>query len=439
MPSRRLPRSSRAPLVAGALIVASAFALLTPPSAAGSSDAAMVQRIARFDASLDPSNRLSGVLRISRGDSLIVNECYGFANAELGVPNTPDTKFCIASITKEMTRLVAWQLLVERKTSLDAPLSSFIPEFPRGNEITVEHLMRFRAGFPHRVTTDAETCRPMTTEDVTRCVMRASLLVAPGTESVYSSATYSVLARVIELIEGKRFAEVLRERVFVPAGMHDTADVDGRTVLPRRAASYVPGLDGPLNAPLVDLSFLVGAGSVFSTAADLEGFFRAYRRGVFGEAAWSSLQKEGRVSWTGATNGFHAFVDYDPDPDVLVVFTGNSFGGGAAQLHDALPDLVAGRQPVARPRPAQAAAVPVSRLREYVGAYESRRGSTLQVGLRDGHLMLADSIVIPISETEFYFQNWSKSLTFVPGDRPGTWGIRNDLGDGKSEVWPRVD
>lgn len=409
-------------------------AIAAPPDPGPGS---LSERIARFDETLDAANRISGVLRVSRGDSLLVESSFGFANVELGVRNAPETRFCIASITKEMTRLVAWQLLVEGRMGLGDTLDEFVPSFPRGSEITVEHLMRHRAGIPHRVTTSEETSRPLTPEAMTQRAMLHPLIVTPGSESVYSSAGYTVLARVIEIVEGRPFAEVLEARVFGPAGMTSAFDGDFRSVLPGRAASYMPGEDGLLNAPLVDLSFLAGAGSVFCTAADLERFFRAYRAGAFGDAAWGSLQRDGGISWLGATNGFQAFLVFDPESDMLSVFTGNTFGGGPGQLREALPRLVRGESVAGRPRPTAEVVPDPARLYEYVGEYETRPGATLPVAVRDGRLMIADSVVVPLSDTRFYFQNWSQPLEFVR-DAAGAWTLTSTDADGTLRTWPRV-
>ena len=434
----------------GALLVAFGATLLVRPtvSMAQATEIApefavrLAERVDAFDASLDRVNRLSGVLRVVHGDSLLLEKAFGYANRELEVPNTSETRFCIASITKIMTRLIAWQILVEGKCRLDSPLSSFVADFPHGDAITVEHLMRHRAGVPHRVVPENEQWHPVTAEEVTRFaadyVGSHGTLVVPGRESIYSSGGYSVLARVIEIIEGRSFSEVLQERVFGPAGMHDSFDVDGRTLLRHRAQGYVPGLDALLNAPAKDLSFLVGAGSVYSTAADLERFFRAFRGDTFGSAAWSSLQSEGSVTWIGATNGFHSFLKFDPSQEFLVIYTGNSFGGGSGQLQDAIDEFLAGNDVEGRPRPSHLVSVDLTTLRGYAGDYETRPGATLSVGVRSGQLTIADSVAPALSETEFYFQNWSRPVSFIKDPEAGEWSLRSTNWEGTVETWRKV-
>lgn len=393
----------------------------------------LLERIRRFDASIDPTNRLSGVLLITQGEDVLAHECFGMADHELGAPTTVSTRYCIASITKEMTRLVAWQLLVEGKITLNTPLSGFVHDFPRGDEITIEHLMRHRAGLPHRVTTGADTWKPMDAKSVTARAGESELIADPGTEYSYSSATYTVLAHVIECVEGASFRDVLAARVFRPADMASSSDLDGRSLLPGRAKSYVPGRDGLLNAPLRDLSYLAGAGSVVSTAEDLLAFHRAYRDGTYHPAAWSSLQGDGPTHWTGASNGFHAFLDHDPDTDLTVVFVGNTFGSAPGQLREALPEILGGAEQIGRARPTEWAGVPRKQLEAYVGHYTSRPGATWEVNLRGDDLMIADAVALPLSSHSFWFQGWAQEFVFEQENEGAPWSLR--VGD---EVWPRV-
>jgi CubicO group peptidase (beta-lactamase class C family) len=397
-------------------------------------------RIRAFNAALDPANRISGVLLVTQGDSLLLHEPYGTADAGGTRSITLDDRFCIASVTKIMTQIVVVALLQEEELALDTPLADFAPEFPRGDDITVEWLFRHRAGIPHRVTTPGETKRATTAEEMTARAARAvqgGLLTEPGEDSYYSSAGYSVLAYVVERVEGMPFGAVLEQRIFDPAGMTDTFDpsYEERPFVP----SLMPGRDGILPAPEEHLSYLVGAGSVVSTAADLRRFFLAYRDGTLGDGLWASLQGPGDVHWTGATNGYYTFLDYDAAADRLVIFTSNTFGGGVDQLRTALPDLIAGKKVLGRPRPAELATVEPETLARYAGRYRSRPGSYWTVEHSGGELWIMDNVALPLSRTEFYYQPLGTTYTFVEDTDTGTWSMTRTEEDGSTIVWPRVE
>lgn len=112
-------------------------------------------------------------------------------------------------------------------------------------------------------------------------------LFEPGTRREYSNAGFTVLARVVEVVEDRPFGAVLAERVFPSAGMASALDETGQRLMPRRAMQYRLGADDERlvvkRAPYENLRFLTGAGSVHARARDLLRFVRAIRAGTFGD------------------------------------------------------------------------------------------------------------------------------------------------------------
>src|SRR5678816_3895048 len=112
------------------------------------------------------------------------------------------------------------------------------------------------------------------------------------------------LARVLELASGESYGELLRHQLFEPLGMTRTFHPDSRRIVPGRALSYIPGLAGIENAPLKDMSFLAGAGSVYSTARDLLRFVLACVSGALGEERRAVAVQGGHLDWNGSSNGY---------------------------------------------------------------------------------------------------------------------------------------
>src|SRR5437763_2381033 len=90
----------------------------------------------------------SGTVLIAKNGRILVRKGYGLANYELGIPNSPQTKFHIASLSKTFT--AAAIVLLERQglLSLNDPLSKFLPDFPNGNKIKISHLLTHSSGVP---------------------------------------------------------------------------------------------------------------------------------------------------------------------------------------------------------------------------------------------------------------------------------------------------
>lgn len=378
---------------------------------------------ARIDAYLAPfaeQDYLSGNVLVARGDSVLYERSFGLANREFGVPFTSATLSNVASITKPMTVVIAARLIDEGKLRLGQTLAEFLPGFPRGDAITVEHLLRHRAGIPHRLTTPEEETVPRTAADMVELARDTDLLFEPGERSVYSSGGYSVLARVLEIAGGMPYEDLLEHYLTGPAGMSHTAHVSARDIVARRAACYAWGLHGLENAPLQDLSFLVGAGSVYSTARDLFVMMRALTAGRLGETARAALMRETGLAWNGSTSGFRAFADWSAETDVAVVLTANVQSGANDLIRRNLPRIVAGED-VAAPAPPTMTAARVSEriLRGYEGTYQLREGSPMDVRVARGGLYVDQWFLIPTSDTTFFSPQDFGTVTVIR-DAQGT-------------------
>lgn len=364
----------------------------------------LARRLDSYAAPFLADGHLSGHLLVARGGEIVYERSFGMANWELETPVTADTRFNIASITKPITGLAGLQLIAAGKLSTADTLSRWIPDFPRGDEITIGQLFTHQAGIPHRVTTDAQESQPMTAAEVVELAKGVPLLFDPGTSSTYSSAGYSVLARVLELASGESYGQLVENLVFVPAGMTHSVHPVGDLLVPRRASSYLIGADGRLrNAALKHYSFLVGAGSIYSTARDLLALQRALLAGRYGDDAARNFLRDGDLSWNGRTDGFRAFADYDGDTEVSVIFTGNLLTGAADRLRADVPRIVAGEEVSA---PARLAIVPATVapevLARYEGTYQLRPGTELELSVEDGVARLSGWTLIPTSETSFF-------------------------------------
>ena len=164
---------------------------------------------------------------------------YGLADVELSVAVTDDTKFEIASMTKQFTDAAILLLAEEGKLGLDDPIARFITDAPPSwKPITVRQLMNHTAGV--RDDWDEDTVfflRNQTNEDFLKELYAFPLKFAPGEGWAYGAGPF-VLGVIIEKISGRRYSEFMQERVFGPLGMTATGINDVFTVLPQRASGY---------------------------------------------------------------------------------------------------------------------------------------------------------------------------------------------------------
>jgi CubicO group peptidase (beta-lactamase class C family) len=372
---------------------------------------------------------LSGVILVARGDRILLQRAYGFASWELRSPATTATRFGIGSITKPMTETLVDLLVTEGRLDLDAPVSRYLGSFPagpRGGPVTIRHLVDHRSGVPHRVTHAMEETLPLHPSDIVERVRLKGLVFEPGTEELYSSAGFTCLARVIELIEKKPFDAVLRDRIFRPASMATASEETGEQLMPQRALPYRLGASAGAvvvaSMPYANLAFLAGAGSVYATAEDLFRFARASRNGVFGLAGKTrtgeSAGGDTWRSWYGRTNGYEASVDLLPAQDVTFVFLSNLRSAANWQVREQVRNLLVGRNTSAILRPPPPLASSFETPDSFLGLYGDP-SDPIKITMVDGHLfrdenefyaIAGERYSIPASGTVFRFRRTSDGL-----------------------------
>jgi CubicO group peptidase (beta-lactamase class C family) len=299
------------------------------------------------------AGRLSGVMVIARGDRVIVERSWGFADWERRVPNSSSTRFGIGSITKVITLTLVDQLAADGRLDVNAPVAKYIPGFPdgpSGGHPTIRDLTTHRAGVPFRVTTKLEETLPLHPADIVERLKATSLLFEPGTAELYSSAGFTSLARVVEIVENKPFDVVLAERIFRPALMTSATGETGEQLMMNRALPFRLGA-GAVNTAVAsaqykNLGFLTGAGSLYTTAEDLLRFVRALRNGKFGRVSQKLLGAPTDTVWTGwygRTNGYEGSVDYLPAQDLTLIFLSNLRSAANWQIREQVRHLLLGR------------------------------------------------------------------------------------------------
>jgi len=227
----------------------------------------------------------SGAVLVAEGGEVIYEGAFGYANYEWQVPNTVDTRFRIASISKPFTMVLVFQLYEEGVLDLKGTIKDYLPDYagPGGNRITVEQLLVHSAGIASenavRDLDDIER-HTWTKERFLRHIEGYELQFEPGERHAYSNFGYTLLGLIIEAASGTSYAELLEERICVPAGMTDTMLDLNKSLIERRAAGYHYDSElGVVNSPYLDMSFVFGAGHLLSTVRDLFLFDRVLRTG----------------------------------------------------------------------------------------------------------------------------------------------------------------
>lgn len=298
--------------------------------------------------------QFNGSALVAENGKVIYKGAFGMANMEWEIPNTPDTKFRLGSITKQFTSTLVMQLVEQGKVKLDGKLSDYLPAYRKdiGEKVTIHHLLTHTSGIP------SYTDLPRFFEDVSRNPYKVDEFVKkfasgdlqfePGSKFAYNNSGYFLLGAIIEKVTGKPYEQVLKENILDPVGMKNTGYDHYNTILSKRAAGYSKTPDGYVNAPYLDMSLPYAAGSMYSTVEDLylwdqalymdkvisaksrelmyKPFLEGYAYGwdIRDASFKQNDQPVQRISHGGGINGFATIISRFPKEKYLIVLLDNT-------------------------------------------------------------------------------------------------------------------
>jgi CubicO group peptidase (beta-lactamase class C family) len=245
-------------------------------------------------------------------------------------------------------------------------------------------------------------------------IKAAKLAFEPGAERLYSSAGYTVLARVLEIASGRAYGELLNAYVFTPSGMRDSVDFDGVRIMERRALDYMLDEKGYRNAALKDYSFLVGAGSVYGTAMDVHRFAEGLVEGKYGAEATTGLVREGLFTASGSTNGHRSYVEMKADRSYGFAIVSNLGAGSFDIVQVGVKQIMEGKEPtvttVSVPKFDPAANPDLSK---FTGKYKSPQSGEIQIVNRGGSLYSSDIRLYSVRPNCFFDFRFFGDACFV--------------------------
>lgn len=296
---------------------------------------------------------------VLRGDSIVFRKAYGSAHVPGRSAVTPRTNFRLASVSKQFTATAVLLLIRDGRLTLETRLTDALQDFPAyGSTITVRHLLTHTSGLIsyESLIPDSQTVQ-VHDRDVLRLLSTVdSTYFLPGSQFRYSNSGYALLALVVESVSGMPFAQFLKERVFVPAGMMNTvAFEEGTSTVSERAYGHDRTDSGwHVNDQSVT-SAVLGDGGVYSSIDDLSRWCKALSSAVLlGEElqneacsfqvrvsdstaygyGWHIRTSRGRtlVYHTGSTQGFRtALLRFIDDELSVVLLTNRNEGDVFAQ------------------------------------------------------------------------------------------------------------
>lgn len=389
--------------------------------------------------------RFTGSVLVARDGKIIFSKGYGQANSEWDIPNTPQTKFRLGSITKQFTAASILLLQERGKLSVQDPVCKYFDKCPETwKEITIHHLLSHTAGLPN-FTSFPDYMKtmmiPTTMESLISRFKDKPLEFAPGEKMNYSNSGYIVLGYIVEKVSGEGYENFVQKNIFDPLKMMDTGYDHHDTILRNRATGYSLINGRKANSLHIDMTIPHGAGALYSTVGDLY----LWNEALFSDKLLSAKSREmmmtpvknnygyglvmqknsnrNTVSHGGGINGFSTFLVRFTEERLTVVVLRNADYGMPApgKISADLAGIVLGDN-VEIPKPRVEIKVDPKLIDAYVGVYEVRPGVVLTVTKETDHLMAQLTgqpkfDLFPESESKFFLKVVDAQITFVKDDK----------------------
>ncbi len=250
---------------------------------------AQLSKVAAFIDTFAEKNNFNGTILIEQKGKITIKKSFGFANMPFEVPNTTDTKYKVASITKAFTSVLVLQLYEQGKVDLDKTINTYLPDYKgaAGHIVTVKELLNMTSGMHNmdegmtleRALTSGipQYQTPNTSSEMLIRFCSGTLVNQPGTVFDYNNADYIILGEIIEKVSGKTFEDNLKEKIFQPLQMVNSGLLSQAKIINKLADTYFYRDDLKMlsnDLPLYWANWYA-SGAMYSTVDDILKFSNA--------------------------------------------------------------------------------------------------------------------------------------------------------------------
>lgn len=320
------------------LILSSAFAQSTDPQL----------RLSGLVDRLFETQQFMGTVIISHRGKITFEKSVGMRDLEQSFPNTSDTLYRVASVTKSFVGVAILKLQEEGKLKVTDPLSRYLPDYPNGENITLHQLLTHTSGiFNYFERADLSTLRKErpTPQELIQKFAHEPVDFAPGGPYHYSNSGYILLGQVIEKASGMPFETHLQQKVLTPMGFQKTNFYRDDAQVPDRAQGYTPDGEGFVKAEVFNYEVVQAAGGLSATPRELVQWLPGLFSGkvlsapstrafvaphvpvpgghyAYGVAVVKFLGKD-QIFHSGELPGGSSYMAYFPEDDLSVVLLSN--------------------------------------------------------------------------------------------------------------------
>jgi D-alanyl-D-alanine carboxypeptidase len=303
---------------------------------------------------LAEKQKAMGSVAISKEGKLLFSKAIGYSivSDNEKKPSTTLTRYRIGSISKMFTATMIFQLVEEKKVTLNSTLNTWFPGIPNSEKITIGNLLNHHSGI-HSFTDDPEymtwMTSPKTEKELVEIISAKKAEFQPGEKGAYSNSNFVLLGYIIERITGLQYSANLKKRITEKIGLKNTY-YGGKTNLAGNECYSYQFDQTWQQQPETDMSIPGGAGALVSTPSDLVRFIESlFSLKLISEKSLAQMKTltdgmgmgmfqfpfydKKAFGHNGGIDGFGSNVAYFPDDKIAVAYCTN---GMAYPMNDIL-------------------------------------------------------------------------------------------------------
>lgn len=253
---------------------------------------------------MNQSGIFNGSVLVAKAGRILFQKSLGFLDKTTNGLLSDSSMFQLASVSKVITATAVLMLHEREQIDINKPFKDYFPDFPYEG-VSIKELLNHRSGLPNYIyVLSSEIYQPnyqMSNADMYKYLLAKNPkpYLKPGTRFNYCNTNYALLALLIEKATGKTYQQFLKEELFVPLGMRNTAtikdiDLNGPNVTRPYDKRWKP-------VEFDASDYVLGDKSIYSTPYDLFLFSEAmYQNRIIKaetqQLAYTAFSKEKKLS-----------------------------------------------------------------------------------------------------------------------------------------------
>ncbi len=334
----------------------------------------------------------SGVIRIIHTGDTIYETSRGYANIEFGIKNSMDTRFSVASVTKQFTAFAIMILYDRGLLKLHEKANQYLPSnLQLPTEITVHDLLSHTSGLHNNYNFEDdfyvyEDRLPYNKESFFKKWIIKEPLGKPGTYFEYNNSNYTLLAWIIEYVSGQSYKDFLYSNIFEPLGMINSTYDNGQDIIRNKASNYMRDYGTLVKVPYTNNLYGIGAGSLVTNCDDLQRWYECLKnRMILSSKAYEIYFAENKNHYCygleryeeydtvkyahgGDNLGISAYTQYYFEEDICIIIISNTESLDQYRFGNALATIMHNGEVEHARKPDEIALSPDD-LEQYTGTY----------------------------------------------------------------------